>query len=82
MREEIVPAMREELGAVQAVQRELAGLVRGLGAGVGAVGSAGGLGGLGGLGVGASAAGEVSRLAVGGVWQTTTERSAPLDAYS
>jgi hypothetical protein len=30
--------------------------------------------------VGASAAGEVSRLAVGGVWQTTTVRSAPLDA--
>jgi FkbM family methyltransferase len=43
-------------------------------------GALGGLGGLGGLGVGASAAGEVSRLAVGGVWQTTTVRSAPLDA--
>ena len=43
-------------------------------------GALGGLGGLGALGVGASAAGEVSRLAGGGVWQTTTVRSAPLDA--
>ena len=40
----------------------------------------GALGGLGAVGMGASAAGEVSRLAGAGVWQTTTVRSAPLDA--
>ena len=48
--------------------------------GSGALGGLGGLGGLGAVGVGASAAGEVSRLAGAGVWQTTTVRSAPLDA--